>query len=137
MTVCSGRPGSAVERSVDRSATGEHAGRSSWLLAALPLLAARVGPEGSAQGRAQYAYPWYLCHCLRETRRKTIPFSTEALHRSLKVHVGYYNRYRTHQATAGHRPPDPCHDIFSVGDGAVKRCGMLGNSLNWYVREAG
>ncbi|MDA3960504.1 MAG: integrase core domain-containing protein [Planctomycetota bacterium] len=71
-----------------------------------------------------------------EVERRIIPFSTDALRRTLSQHVAYYNHVRTHQALSGRRFPKPLHDKFLVDEGEVIRRSFLGNMLGYNVREA-
>ncbi len=61
----------------------------------------------------------------------------EGLERLLREHLIYYNHERTHQGLDGHRIPlaGP-HDDFSKHRGEVKCRSRLGNTLNFYYREA-
>lgn len=71
----------------------------------------------------------------REVGRYFIPFPVESLQSTLSQHVAYYNYVRTHQGF-GERPISRLlHDTFSAQDGEVIRRGLLGNTLNYYVRE--
>jgi hypothetical protein len=71
----------------------------------------------------------------REVGRSIIPFSTEALRRTLAEHVDYSNHERTHQTPPNRRMPAPLHGRSAGTDGTVVRRGFLGNTLSSYRRE--
>ena len=73
----------------------------------------------------------------REIGKKFIPFSYVGLRNVLKKHLVYYNSERNHQGLDDNRKPirNP-HDDFSKGLGEVKKSSRLGNTLNFYYREA-
>ena len=55
----------------------------------------------------------------------------------LKEHLIYYNTERTHQGLEGHcKPLVNKYDVFSGGKGELKKSSRLGNTLNFYYRDA-